>query len=166
MSLKEKSDNFSETAKTGGILKEFIFSLIQGELTTEQWRVVFRLGLIATFGFHILLACSLIPGLEKYGFVQAGTIEEVEDKIGEVDKEVDGVRNQVADIQRQMDVKDLEQMQERVCIALKENNRVAVRYASERKADLIRSFRDANGRTPYIPSCEELGINGEEPEDE
>lgn len=144
-------------------VKELITDAIAGELDQDQRRALFRFVLVGLLGIHILFACGWIPGLDQFRFARADELDDVVEQVEKVENDVEGLRGEVRKVQNQLDIKDLELAQERICRATKAGNREAVRYAAERKTELIRSFRQHTGRTPYVPTCAELGINGDTP---
>jgi hypothetical protein len=141
-------------------MRELVNDIIAGELDTNQRRGLYRFGIFALLVLHIFLACGWLPGFEHMRFAQADEVGNVLKRVEDVERDLDGVRSEVRAIQQHLDVKDLELAQERICRAALTGNAEAVRYAAERKTKLIRSFRQATGQTPYVPTCEELGITG------
>ena len=111
---------------------------------TAVWRWTVTL-VVALFG---LLAVGKVPGFG--GFV--------------LTSEFSALKSDVNDIQISLIEQDIEQAQERVCKMVAAGNREAVRYAAEKRNELIGQYRALTSEEPIVPTCDELGIGLSQPD--
>jgi len=137
-------------------VKELFWTWVNGEMTPEQWRVIFRFCFVFFVSVHIIWSGGYfqVPGFPS-GFAFAEDVQEVKGEIDEVAEEVHSLKTVLLR-------KDIELAQQRVCQAAVDGNSPAMRYSVELRNELTRDFREAAGRQPLIPTCEELGIGYED----
>ena len=128
-------------------MKNILDEALLGDATRSQRIVIWRTTILALFVAHMFWAAGIwLPGAEA-GFV-------TKQQFGGLEKQVQRIEiNQIA--------ARIEIAQERVCKAALERNNDAVRYAVKQRNEHVREYRDLTHDVPVVPSCHDLGLNGD-----
>lgn len=123
-------------------MRDFFSNLLLGDLDQEQRTAVWRIGLTFLILGHVSWACGWLPGIS--GFAMAADYERL---AGTVDKVTVSLLE-----------KDIIQAQERFCLAIRDRNPEAQRYALDRRRKLMQQWLDLKDKPFALPTCQELGI--------